>query len=144
MYHKIHLTLVINSCVKRKYNRSSIHLRGNSMPIAQCEQGPDRLSQSGIALLQAKPFLWRTTFVIRSTKNVSHSMQKGNSEKCPIATTNKLAGSFRYVLLLLTLGVEPYRLPEREKSCFPDAPYLKSCRLRFFKSHYFYIHFVRH
>lgn len=30
---------------------------------------------------------------------------------------------------LLAVGVGPYRLLEREKSCFPTAPYLKSCRL---------------
>jgi hypothetical protein len=35
------------------------------------------------------------------------------------------------------------RLAEREKSCFPCAPYLKSCRLRFFESHYVYIRLVK-
>lgn len=141
MCHKIHLALVINNCVKWKYNRSSIHLRGHADCTMRIGSRPPILVRNR---RPAGKTFFSATFVIRSTKNVSYSMQKGNSEKCPIATTNKLAGSFRYVLPLLTVGWKLYRLPEREKSCFPDAPYLKSCRPRFFKSHYVYIHFVRH
>jgi len=86
-----------------------------------------------------------------STRNTSRSRckKKGDSEKYPTAASNKLVGRLLppCTTTLLAVGKNrgngiPVRVRKR-KVVFPDAPYLKSCRLRFFQSHYVYIRLVK-
>jgi len=120
--------------------------------IAQCEQPPIVSSGSPPRGQDpSRPFLRRATFIIRrpGIRHAADAKKKGRFRKMSdsgVQQISRTTPSAVYYHVARSRGENGGRYGpsgRKRKVVFPDAPYLKSCRLRFFKSHYVYIRLVK-